>query len=767
MTDDAQRTLLLRRRREKAGQRAGSDVGHGSDGSADPALDDLVAQLTTLKQQLHERETIITELRQTPAEDTERYGTVHAGLPVFKLRDLFASATDVKMLGQGKQATVYRLRFPTEETCVLRVYDFKFAEHLPGEHIERYDQIMDFFSTEQSIPQELQDHQVVLPLLSSFFVEAEGGVFQPANAYQDIPGQTIAALQAASPLSELDVLDIIEQTAYSLSKAHTAGEKGILHRDVKEENLLRREQDMGITLLDCGIAREAEVSSLTGTIGVGTRGYMAPEQEIGNPVPASDIYSLGVMAKKLLHGVVHDRTLQKLLDDMATYDVEDRVQRFGLSGIKTDEIASAVVERIQRYRNILNGHAAETLAERTGETITGWDVPSIEATVYAREVIQSQSLNTLKKIARLERYLATEPVRERDQSILNQAIKLLKEDVAPAEIEATLRKANSQRPEFIFGFTRGELYSLWHYARNIPLGYQEPRSEDLLPAHDTAFRSFVEAMSSLGVSFDALGSVLSHVHAYSREYDYGGSPFDHTLYKSLLGQIKHGEMDDAVADVQQRYQGTLDEKVLSDPRHLAVVMTMEREGLVVGSKDIHEDRCVIGETFEGDVSAYFGKTSGPARFAGITTGAASGLALYGALFFTVAEPVASFVRWLPDALQEPVGLCAALVTFVGVCAAPIFGGLGGYAAADVASLYATRKQFTGSIKRRYAVSDVLDATAQLFKELPPETYATNTLTTTLTQVGEATQHTLTPYELIDNVKGLLQSPKKEPGDPHA
>ena len=120
-------------------------------------------------------------------------------------------------------------------------------------------------------------------------------------AMELVHGRTVRDL-ARDHLPIDRVSDTVRQVAEALAVAHASA---IVHRDIKPENLMVR-PDGYVKVLDFGLARSAEHSehatrsmltaaSAPGLI-VGTVGYLAPEQLMGDPLtPASDVFSLGVV----------------------------------------------------------------------------------------------------------------------------------------------------------------------------------------------------------------------------------------------------------------------------------------------------------------------------------------------------------------------------------------------------------------------------------------------------------------------------------------
>ncbi|MGH3092705.1 MAG: serine/threonine-protein kinase, partial [Gaiellaceae bacterium] len=124
---------------------------------------------------------------------------------------------------------------------------------------------------------------------------------RPYIVMEYVPGRTVAdELRSSGKLEAARVVDLALQVCGGLELAHSSG---LVHRDVKPQNLLVRD-DGTVKIADFGIARAVEATNLTqiGSI-LGTAAYLSPEQAEGEPVTAAaDIYSLGVVLYELLSG---------------------------------------------------------------------------------------------------------------------------------------------------------------------------------------------------------------------------------------------------------------------------------------------------------------------------------------------------------------------------------------------------------------------------------------------------------------------------------
>ena len=141
-------------------------------------------------------------------------------------------------------------------------------------------------------------HAGIVPV---YDVGEHGGYFYIAMDY--LPGGSLTGLIETGALQSENALAIFSAIASALDYAHG---KGFIHRDVKPDNILFREDGTPV-LCDFGIARAVgSATRLTKTgMSVGTPHYMSPEQARGKPLDGrSDLYSLGVVLYEMLTGKV-------------------------------------------------------------------------------------------------------------------------------------------------------------------------------------------------------------------------------------------------------------------------------------------------------------------------------------------------------------------------------------------------------------------------------------------------------------------------------
>jgi serine/threonine protein kinase len=140
---------------------------------------------------------------------------------------------------------------------------------------------------------------------------------KPFLVMQFVDGVTLRSVLRNGPLPLERTAQIVRRIAQALNAAH---DRGVYHRDLKPENIML--QDLGdgeelVKIIDFGIAtvKESQAGATTGQTGTAGSGpYMAPEQLLGRPSAASDIYALGVIAYELVTGDLpfHAGTLVEL-----------------------------------------------------------------------------------------------------------------------------------------------------------------------------------------------------------------------------------------------------------------------------------------------------------------------------------------------------------------------------------------------------------------------------------------------------------------------
>jgi eukaryotic-like serine/threonine-protein kinase len=194
-----------------------------------------------------------------------------------------------RRLGVGGMATV-QLAFDTR-------LERRVAIKLLAEHLAEDESFVSRFRREALSAARLLHPNVV----QVFDFGQDGPSARSFISMEYVEGQSCAEiLRDDGLLAPRPAVDVLTQACRGLDYAHR---HGVIHRDVKPGNLLRR-TDGVVKLADFGIAKAAEQSEITkvGSV-LGTAAYLSPEQTRGEPAgPATDLYALGVVAYQLMAG---------------------------------------------------------------------------------------------------------------------------------------------------------------------------------------------------------------------------------------------------------------------------------------------------------------------------------------------------------------------------------------------------------------------------------------------------------------------------------
>lgn len=225
-------------------------------------------------------------------------------------RPEFASKYSIdSLLGQGGFGAVYKAtQLSTGQDVAIKVMKPTSESEQQG--------LIERFRREMRLCAKFS-HPNIVRLIDSGH-EYEEGLF---TVFEFVPGFTLHKLPAKRDrLSPCEARDIMLQVLDALACAH---DHGVLHRDLKPDNIMISETHRGlhIRLLDFGISTlfgeaASDLSRITATKGfVGTYAYTSPEHLHGKTLtPASDLYSWGLIFLECLQGrrVIAGETIAKL-----------------------------------------------------------------------------------------------------------------------------------------------------------------------------------------------------------------------------------------------------------------------------------------------------------------------------------------------------------------------------------------------------------------------------------------------------------------------
>lgn len=201
----------------------------------------------------------------------------------------------IRPIGGGGMARVYLARdLILQRNVAMKILRLEYSND--REFIER-------FRREAESTISLSHNHIV----NLYDVGQEEDVYYIVMEY--VEGMTLKQkIQQNGPVSVDEAVHIMNQLTSAIAHAH---ENGIIHRDIKPQNILVN-QDGQVKITDFGIAMALSSTSLTQTNNVlGSVHYLSPEQARGGTATKkSDIYSLGIVLYELLTGQLPFRVSQ-------------------------------------------------------------------------------------------------------------------------------------------------------------------------------------------------------------------------------------------------------------------------------------------------------------------------------------------------------------------------------------------------------------------------------------------------------------------------
>ncbi|NMG07161.1 serine/threonine protein kinase [Brasilonema sp. UFV-L1] len=206
--------------------------------------------------------------------------------------------------GFGETYIAQDTKRPGKPICVVK--------HLKPANSEAkmFDTAKRLFQSEAETLEELGSHDQIPRLLAYFDDNQEFYLVQ-----EFVEGHPLGEeLLPNQRWNESQVIQLLLEILDILKFVHG---QGVIHRDIKPDNIIRRASDQKLVLVDFGAVKQLRVSAgypsrshmftvanhPSATVAIGTPGYMPTEQGQGKPRPNSDMYALGIIAIQALTGV--------------------------------------------------------------------------------------------------------------------------------------------------------------------------------------------------------------------------------------------------------------------------------------------------------------------------------------------------------------------------------------------------------------------------------------------------------------------------------
>ncbi len=204
----------------------------------------------------------------------------------------------IRLLGSGGFGDTYLaedLDLPGKPQCVVK--------HLKSQEINpaALPIARRLFEKEAQVLYRLGSENNQIPRLFAHF--EENGEFYLVQEF--VQGNDLSSeIIVGKKFREQEVTQLLREILTVLAVVH---KQNIIHRDIKPQNIMRRQSDGKIILIDFGAVKEKMTVNAQGqtslTVTVGTHGYMPSEQGIGQPKLCSDVYAVGMLGIYALTGI--------------------------------------------------------------------------------------------------------------------------------------------------------------------------------------------------------------------------------------------------------------------------------------------------------------------------------------------------------------------------------------------------------------------------------------------------------------------------------
>jgi serine/threonine protein kinase, bacterial len=265
--------------------------------------------------------------------------------------------------GFGETFLAEDTQMPSKRYCVVKL--LKPIHNNP----QIYQLVKERFQREAAILEDLGGQSEQIPTLYAYF--EVNGQFYLVQEY--IEGDTLTTIVENFGIkNESAVREILTGILPILEYVHS---KGIIHRDIKPDNIILRHRDSKVILIDFGAVRETMGTIMnsqgnpTSSIVIGTPGYMPNEQAAGRAIYSSDLYSLGITAIYLLTG----KQPQQLETDSRTGEIIWHLFALNLSPTLKATIDKAIAyhprDRFPTAKEMLDALRSEVIVQKALPTL--------------------------------------------------------------------------------------------------------------------------------------------------------------------------------------------------------------------------------------------------------------------------------------------------------------------------------------------------------------------------------------------------------------